>query len=366
MTKISALFCILLAFFSGMTFACPPECNCLETEITCTNLNTLPDASDLFTHPNQVETVSITDSASVTEIPENFFSDLPMLTTLNLSSNQLATFNMESLAYATSLRTIDLTNNPIVCDKNIDWLRKWETYPPGKRVSGTCRVSGKDINTYLSDKPANLVAVKFYNSTVTLDRACSKVTLPFVIVGNFTSDLEYRAFIEVSPSSAEVHVVNENISVPVGTNSSSVIIAVTNRGETRDNVETLVQVYTKYPVSYEAQVEVRLRNGVSGCVAPDPVVVDTSPTSAVTQGVTTEPSVTHTQDDTNTTPPKVSTEPTTASEPETTSESEHSSNLVIAFIVLAAFLVVVAILVAFRYFRKKCNKPNKTAGDNTV
>lgn len=55
--------------------------------------------------------------------------------------------------------------------------------------------------------------------------------------------------------------VNEYITVPVGTNSSEVTIAVTDRGETRDDVTTLVQVLPKYPVSYEKSVEVELRNG---------------------------------------------------------------------------------------------------------
>lgn len=336
---------------------------CNDTDLVCEGLDSVPPLEDIFGWYN-IERISLTNGA-ISEIPVGYFN-LSSLESIDLSSNRLTTFKMDSLAYATSLREIDLTDNLIDCDSNIDWLRKWKTFfGDGNSVSGSCTDSGVDINTYLSEKPANLVAVKFYNSTVHLDRACSEVTLPFVIVGNFTSDLEYRATTRVLSKSAQIHVVDEYITVPVGTSSSEVNIEVTNRGENREDVVILLLVHPKYPVSYERQVEVQLLNGASGCAAPVPVIVATTPTPAVTQGVTTKP-IMPTKDDSKTMPPKVSTEPTPTSGPGTMKPKPTPAPRRFPVWVIIVVILLVIVVGAVWFIYKKFNKENKTADNNPV
>ncbi|KAJ8051177.1 hypothetical protein HOLleu_04642 [Holothuria leucospilota] len=203
MTKISALFCILLAFFSGKTFACPSGCTCLETEITCTNLNTLPDASDLFTNPNQVETVSITDSPSVTEIPDNFFSDLPMLTTL------------------------DVSGNPIDCSgSDNDWIKTWLAAVATSTVTGDCS-DGTELNMY-TDLIADVVPVSltFDDTSYTVDESETQS----VVVsrdGDTSTPLNVRVMVELSEAKEEDFMIsNKQLTIATGESSTSFDVTV--------------------------------------------------------------------------------------------------------------------------------------------
>ncbi|KAJ8051173.1 hypothetical protein HOLleu_04638 [Holothuria leucospilota] len=255
----------------------PNECTISsDNEIVCEGLNSVPPL-DYIDEWSNTERISLTNG-SITFIPAGYFN-LSNLEIIDLRYNLLETFNMTSLEYATELRTINLTGNPIVCDNNIHWLKNWKTfYSPGNRVDGTCADSREDINTYLSNKTGGLVKIKFSNSSLVFGSHCNEIFVPFTVIGGFASPLEYRAFIQGQTSKATLSVVTEHITIPVGKNIFN--ITVTIRGEDNE-VDALLQIISKYPVSYEANVEIQLRNGVDSCTEAIPIktVTTQSPSS---------------------------------------------------------------------------------------
>ncbi|KAJ8051172.1 hypothetical protein HOLleu_04637 [Holothuria leucospilota] len=112
-----------------------------------------------------------------------------------------------------------------------------------------------------ADKPRRLINIRLADPFRALDRKCPQLTVPVILDGDFSSPIDYRAYIDGRIRRAEINVDEEYIKVQPGASSFQVHISIKNRGENRDDITIFLKIIPKYPISHPANTEIRLENG---------------------------------------------------------------------------------------------------------
>lgn len=233
----------LAAVPTSVLTLCPANCNCRGDNnniVICTGLAELPVLE------GEITDLSITDG-TISTIPNGYFN-ITSLLSVDLSNNQLTSLNMESFEFTSSIETITLTGNPIVCDENIDWLAMWmETYLLNT-VGGTCTGTGATIEDYLSGKPAQVFSTSLGTSgDLRFGSGCESLTIHLHIDAPATAPLTYRVTFaaEVESTADHLQLVDDEVTIPTGATSTVIQFRVVDPGSGQDRPYSL-RVIPKY------------------------------------------------------------------------------------------------------------------------
>ncbi|XP_071852567.1 uncharacterized protein [Apostichopus japonicus] len=264
---------------------CPNGCECPGrsdqdfTTISCFGLDDLPNL------PKEVSDLTIADSPRISEIPPGYFN-LPSLTDLNLSNNDLETISKESFEYVGSLQNIDLSMNPIVCNKKIDWLQIWRESYPRNKVIGNC-TNGNTISNYLDGKPGAALTIKLGDDDLTFDRTCESLYIAATLDSAAPSAMTYRfTYLPDEGSEGDLEI-DDEVTLPAGARSMVINVRVNDGGSAGDPQRSyLLVLVPKSITAVGTEMKIILDDDVSTCSTVQTTV---SPTVQTTVSPSTMP-----------------------------------------------------------------------------